>query len=106
MIMAKGNSGANKAPQPKHVSVFKGIKGLVASGPGMTKAVKHGVIRPESNPVHIDAGNLKKSTSVSATPAGAPKKITTSGHKGVLVPHNPEPAIRRDSASVVKPFKN
>ena len=43
------------APKPKSVMVFKGIKGLVASGPGKTKTVDNQKLRPEGS-VHIDAG--------------------------------------------------
>lgn len=102
----KSNSGREKAPTPKAVAMFKGIKGLVASGPGMTKKVNNQKLRPEGA-VHIDAGNLKVASDVAKAAAGSPKSISMgSGHKGILVPHNPEPAIKRDSASVLKPHTN
>lgn len=88
---------------PKQVSVFKGIKGLVASGPGKTKSPKiANLIRPEGA-VHIDAGNLKPGSSKMKMAAGSPKKITTSGHKGIHVGTRPEPSVKRDGAGVVKP---
>ena len=37
------------APKPKSVMVFKGIKGLVASGPGTKKTVDNQKLRPEQN---------------------------------------------------------
>lgn len=92
-----------KAAQQQHPTVFKGIKGLVASGPGKTKTpVIANLHRPEGT-VHIDAGNLKPGSSKLKVAAGSPKKITASGHKGVHVGIRPEGAIKRDSASVIKP---
>ena len=101
MIKAKGNSGSEKAPKPKSVMVFKGIRGLVASGPGMTKKVSHTKIRPEGA-VHIDAGNLKKAAGTNKTATGSPKHIAGSGHKGVMPGARPEGPIKRDSMGVVK----
>jgi hypothetical protein len=101
MIKATGNRGANKAPKPKSVMVFKGIKGLVASGPGMTKTVDNQKLRPEGA-VHIDAGNLKAGTKVTKAAAGSPKSIK-GGSVNVSSNIRPEGGIKRDAASVVKP---
>jgi hypothetical protein len=90
----------------KAVSVFKGIKGLVSSGPGKTKSAKiSNMIRPEGA-VHIDAGNLKAASGGSKTAAGSPSSLTIRSAKlakGIHVGIRPEPAIKRDSASVIKP---
>ena len=102
MIKATGNSGANKSPKPKSVMVFKGIKGLVASGPGMTKSADlTAKIRPEGK-VSIDAGNLKPATGMKKTAAGSPKSVK-GGSVSVMSKIRPEGGIKRDSASVLKP---
>ena len=82
--------------------VFKGIKGLVASGPGMTKSADlTAKIRPEGE-VHIDAGNLKPATGMKKTAAGSPKSVK-GGSVSVMSKIRPEGGIKRDSASVLKP---
>ena len=103
MISAKGNSGREKGPSPKSKMVFKGIKGLVASGPGMTKSADltpH--VRPEKNEgAKIPQDAMKKMpTMTAAKPAGVVRP-----HGSVRVSSNirPEPAVKRDSASVLKP---
>jgi hypothetical protein len=101
MISAKGNSGREKSPSPKSVMMFKGIKGLVASGPGMTKIPDTKKLRPEGK-VHIDAGNLKPATGMKKTAAGSPKSIR-GGSVNVSSHIRPEGGIKRDSASVIKP---
>jgi hypothetical protein len=83
------------------VTVFKGIKGLVASGPGKTKTPDIKKLRPEGA-VHIDAGNLKPGSSNLKVAAGSPKKISK-GSVSVGAKIRPEGTIKRDSASVVKP---
>jgi hypothetical protein len=98
----KSNSGHAKAPSPKAVSVFPGIKGLLASGAGTKKTPMIQKLRPEGA-VHIDAGNVKRATGTNKMAAGSPKKIMGSGHKGVGVSVRPEGAIKRDAAHVVKP---
>jgi len=106
MFMAKSNSGGEKSPTPKQVRVFKGIKGLVASGPGKTKRVDLAAkIRPEQNEgAKIPQDAMKKTpTMTAAKPAGV---VKPHGSVSVAPGINPEPAIRRDSASVVKPFTN
>ena len=97
----KSNSGREKAPQPKSVMVFKGIKGLVGSGAGMTKTVVHGKVRPEKNEgakIPQDAMK-KKPMMVAAKPAGV---VKPGGKVSVKSNIRPEGAIHRDSASVVK----
>jgi hypothetical protein len=100
------NSGREKAPTPKAVTVFKGIKGLVASGPGTKKISEVHKVRPEQN----------EGAKIPTPPTSSPSKGQAVTQKAASVPKpggkvsvgpkiNPEPAIRRDSASVVKPFK-
>lgn len=107
MISAKGNSGREKAPTPKSVAVFKGIKGLVASGPGTKKSVVVPKVRPEQNegakiPSPPSKSSPSKGQSLTQTGAGAPKKISK-GSVSVAAGIRPEGAIKRDSASVIKP---
>jgi hypothetical protein len=104
MIKAKGNSGGEKAPQPKSVPMFKGIKGLVASGPGMTKKVDLKKIRPEGK-VSIDPGNVKAASGMPSRPAaGSPKNLSGgSGGASVMPQIRPEGPIKRDACGVVKP---
>jgi len=102
MIKATGNSGREKSPKPKSVTMFKGLKGLVASGPGKTKTPNTQKLRPEGA-VSIDAGNIKAGSGKTGVAAGSPKMITGSGHKGIHVGVRPEGPIKRDAASVVKP---
>jgi hypothetical protein len=87
----------------KAVTMFKGIKNLVSSGPGTTKTPDVHKLRPEGA-VHIDAGNLKARSGMKNSAAGSPKKVTMSGHKGIHVGVRPEPSVKRDAAKVVKPF--
>lgn len=99
----KSNSGHAKAPSPKAVSVFPGIKGLLASGAGTKKTPMIQKLRPEGA-VHIDAGNVKRATGTNKMAAGSPKKIMGGRHgAGVGVTVRPEGAIKRDAAHVVKP---
>lgn len=102
MIKGKSNSGAEKSPKPKSVAMFKGIKGLVASGPGMTKKVDLKKIRPEGK-VSIDPGNVKKAAGMPARAAAGSPKDVVSGSASVIPAIRPEGAISRDSAGVVKP---
>jgi hypothetical protein len=106
MIKAKGNSGANRAPKPKSVMVFKGIKGLIASGPATKKTIDNQKLRPEQN----EAKKIPSPPSVHTPKVGQslPQKSA-----GVVMPHGqvsvmpgarPEPGLKRDSASVAKPF--
>lgn len=85
----------------KSVTVFKGIKGLVASGPGKTKTPSLQKLRPEGS-VHIDAGNVKAGSGAKKSAAGSPKKIT-GGSVRVTPKIRPEGGTTRDSASVLKP---
>ena len=105
MIKATGNSGREKAPKPAHVTVFKGIKGLVASGPGMTKMPDTKKLRPEMNegakiPSPPSIHTPSKGYAVTQKPAGVVKP-----HGSVNVRSNirPEGGIKRDSASTIKP---
>lgn len=102
MMKAMSNSGREKSPMPKAVMMHKGIKGLVASGPGMTKKVDHMKVRPEMNEgAKIKHPPMKMMpTMTSAKPAG-----TVMPHGKVSVKSNirPEGKIKRDAASVVKP---
>jgi len=98
----KSNSGGVKAPSPKSKMIFPGLRGLVASGAGMTKKVDHLKLRPEGA-VHIDAGNLKPASGTKKMAAGSPKMISGSGHKGIHVGVRPEGPIKRDAGKVVKP---
>ena len=102
MIGAKGNSGREKGPSPKSKMVFKGIKGLVASGPGMTKKVDHVKIRPETNEgAQIKQDAMKKTpTMTAAKPSGVAKPH---GSVKVMSKIRPEGGMTRDSANVLKP---
>ena len=92
-----------RAPQPKSVLMFKGIKGLVASGPGMTKKVDHAKVRPEKNEgAKIPQDAMKKTpTMTAAKPAGV---HMPNGSVNVSSHIRPEGSVRRDAASTVKPF--
>lgn len=83
------------------MSVFNGIKGLVASGPGMKKAVDQGKVRPEKNEgAKIPQDAMKKTpTMTAAKPAGT---VKPHGSVNVAAPIRPEGVIKRDSASVIK----
>jgi hypothetical protein len=102
MIKATGNSGREKSPTPKSVMVFKGIKGLVASGPGMTKTPDTKKLRPETN-----EGAMIKHPPMKMMPTMTPAKTAMKKmpHGKVMVRSNirPEGAIKRDSASTIKP---
>ena len=103
----KGNVGGISTPgrHGNHAAAMAaGVKNLVTAGPGTKKMADVSKIRPEGA-VHIDAGNLKKSSSTMKMAAGSPKKIISSGHKGIHVGTRPEGPIKRDSASVIKPSK-
>jgi hypothetical protein len=102
MIKAIGNSGREKAPTPKSVMVFKGIKGLVASGPGTKKTPVIPKVRPEQNEgAKIPQDAMKKTPTM--TPAKTAMKTVKSGRVSVAPGIRPEGAIKRDSASVIKP---
>jgi hypothetical protein len=84
--------------------VFAGIKGLIASGPGTKKTIDAAKLRPEGKTARIDPGNVK---------AASGKGAMTQKSAGVVKPHGAvsvksnirsEPAVKRDSASVAKPF--
>jgi hypothetical protein len=98
----KSNSGREKAPTPKSVMVFKGIKGLVASGPGTKKTPVIPKVRPEQNEgAKIPQDAMKKvPTMTAAKPAGV---IKPHGSVSVAPGIRPEGPIKRDSASVIKP---
>lgn len=98
-ISTPGRHGSHKA------AMMAGVKNLVAPGPGMTKKVKHIVVRPEPEGRAIDAGAVKAAAGMpSKAAAGSPKDISMgSGHKGIHIGLRPEPAVKRDSASVIKP---
>jgi hypothetical protein len=99
----KSNSGREKAPTPKAVMMFKGIKGLVGSGAGTTKTASIKKIRPEGA-VHIDAGNLKPASGKAGKAAGSPKDLSMgSGDSGTMPKIRPEGATKRDGSGVVKP---
>jgi hypothetical protein len=99
----KSNSGRERAPQPKSVTMFKGIKGLVASGPGTKKKVDNQKIRPEQNEgAKIPQEPMKKQpTMTAAKPAGV---VTPHGSVNASSKIRPEGPVHRDSASVAKPF--
>lgn len=101
---AKSNSGREKSPKPAGVMMFKGIKGLVASGPGMTKTVDHAKVRPEMNEgamiKHPPMKTMPKM--VAAKPSGViahPKSSSTNAMSKI----RPEGGISRDGKGVVKP---
>lgn len=99
----KSNSGREKSPSPKSVMVFKGIKGLVASGPGTKKMPDTAKIRPEKNEgAKIPQDAMKKMpTMTPAKPAGV---VMPHGSVKVCSNIRPEGPVKRDSASVAKPF--
>jgi hypothetical protein len=101
----KSNNGREKSPTPKSVMMFKGIKGLVASGAGMTKTVDNSKVRPEQN-------QGKKIPSPPSTSSPSKGQSLTQKSAGTVKPHGsvsvaggirPDPPTKRDSASVVKP---
>jgi hypothetical protein len=105
MIKAKGNSGKEKGPTPKHVLVFKGIEGLIASGPGTKKKVDALKLRPEKNegakipsPPSISTAN--KGQSLAQKSGGT---VKPNGGVNVSSTIRPDPATKRDSAGVAKP---
>jgi len=98
----KSNSGREKAPSPKSVMVFKGIKGLVASGAGTKKTADTAKVRPEQN----------QGAKIPQQPMKTTPKLVVSKPSGVVKPHGtvnvsshirPEGPIKRDSAHVAKP---
>src|ERR1019366_1852167 len=108
MISAKGNSGREKSPSPKAVTVFKDIKGLVASGPGTKKKVDVAAkIRPEANegakiPSPPSTSSPSKGQALTQKSAGV---VKAGGSVSVAPGIRPEGGIKRDSAKVLKPFK-
>ena len=102
MIKATGNSGSEKSPTPKSVIVFKGIKGLVASGPGRTKKVDHAKVRPETNEgAMIKHPPMKTMPTMTSTKTAM--KMVPSGKVMVRSNIRPEGAIKRDAAKTIKP---
>lgn len=98
----KSNSGKEKAPQPKSAMMFKGIKGLVASGPGTKKTADvTNMPRPEKNQgAKIPQDAMKKMpTMVAAKPDGV---VKPHGSVNVAPGIRPDPATKRDSAGVAK----
>lgn len=90
------------ASKPKSVMVFKGIKGLLASGPGTKKAVDHGKVRPEPNEgAKIPQSPMK--TTPKMTPAKPAGVVKPHGKVSVMSKIRPEGGIKRDAASVIKP---
>lgn len=105
MISAKGNSGREKAPTPKEVMMFKGIKGLVASGPGMTKKPDVPKLRPEQNegkkiPSPPSTSSPKSGQALSQKSAGT---VKPHGSVSVAAGIRPDPTTKRDGSGVVKP---
>lgn len=98
----KSNKGSEKAPQPKAVAMFNGIKGLVASGPGTKKAVVLAKLPNEKNQAaKIPQDAMKKTpTMTAAKPAGVVKPY---GSVNVVAPIRPDGPTKRDSSGVVKP---
>ena len=85
----------------KSKMVFPGIKGLVASGAGMTKKVNHAKVRPEMNQgAMIPQDAMKKMPMMSASKTPMPKKAA--GKVSVKSNIRPEGKIKRDSASAIK----
>jgi hypothetical protein len=101
MIKATGNSGREKSPSPKSVMVFKGIKGLVASGPGTKKTPDTKKLRPEQNEGAMIKHPPMK-TMPTMTPAKTAMKTVKSGAVRVKSNIRPEGSIKRDSASTIK----
>lgn len=101
----KGNVGGISTPgRPGHA--LKGsaaLMMLVKPGPAinrMPKTVKH---NPETKTAKIDAGNVKPRGVAPKTAAGSPRNLSMgSGAKGILKPHNPEPAVKKDAAGAIK----
>lgn len=88
--------------------MFAGIKGLLGSGAGTSKKVKHAVIRPEANegakiPSPPSTHTVGKKTV--SKPSGV-TMVKGSSSTSAMVKIRKEPSISRDSASVVKPFTN
>ena len=86
-------------------TVFKGIKGLVASGPGTKKTAAvtnmprpEGVVRMDKN------AGAKKMGAMPMRVNGAPKNPIGTDPKGVKVGIRPEPPVKRDAMDVAKPF--
>jgi hypothetical protein len=105
MIKAKGNAGKEKAPTPKHVLVFKGIEGLIASGPGTKKKVDAPKLRPEKNegakiPSPPSISTASKGQSLTQKSGGT---VKPNGGVNVSSTIRPDPATKRDSAGVAKP---
>lgn len=105
MNNAKSNSGAEKSPQPKAVAMFKGIKGLVASGAGTKKTADVAKTAAEKNQgAKIPQDAMKKMpTMVTAKPAGV---VMPKGGVSVAPGIRPDPMTKRDSAGVAKPNTN
>ena len=96
-----GNSGHPKSPSPKMVMVHKGIKGLISSGPGMTKKVDHAKVRPEMNEgATIAQDPMKKMPTM--TMAKSPMPMKKAGSVSVKSNLRPEGPIKKDSAGVNK----
>jgi hypothetical protein len=106
MIKAKGNAGKEKAPTPKHVLVFKGIEGLIASGPGTKKKVNNAAaIHPEKNqgakiPSPPSISTASEGQSLTQKSGGT---VKPNGGVNVSSTIRPDPATKRDSAGVAKP---
>ena len=104
--MTKSNSGRERAPKPSAVRVFAGIKGLIASGPATKKIADVAKLRPEKN----EGAKIPSPPSVHTPKVGqglAQKSAGVAKPKGgssVMPGARPEPAVKRDSASVAKPF--
>jgi hypothetical protein len=104
----RGNVGGISTPgrHGNHAAAMKaGVKNLVMPGPGTKKTpVIANQIRPEPNPVHIDAGNVKRASGTMKMASGSPKDISAgSGHKGIHVGTRPEGPIKHDEAGTIKP---
>jgi len=104
----KGNVGGKVTPgRQGNMAAGLVLQGLVKPGPGTKKTANlSGKIRPEGA-VQINVGP-KGSTSAKPQPGsatgGSAKDISAgSGHKGFAPKVRIEGAIKRDSASVIKP---
>ena len=105
----KGNVGGISTPgrHGNHgAAMMAGVKNLVAPGPGTKKtAAVQNLTRPEGKVGSLQQMAMTSKSKVSKA-AGSPKDISAgSGHKGIHVGTRPEPPVKRDSESVIKPHK-
>lgn len=101
----KGNVGGKVTPgRTGNMAAGLVLQGLVKPGPGTKKTANlSGKIRPEGA-VQINVGPKGGSGIKPSTTGGSAKDISAgSGHKGFAPKVRIEGAIKRDSASVIKP---